>query len=110
VAAGSAARLAAFTKAALDCDARIWKAAEKRFDAIDRANITESTRRNRVSQLRQALRDRSDRQCRRHRKAFERALLGVIEAWKKARLQTFEGAMTRLRALRTGAGAGLGAR
>ncbi len=61
------------------CNTRVWKRAKGSFRAIERANLTWSTRRNRISHLRGRLKSRARRSCRHHVRRMKKLLGAAIK-------------------------------
>jgi len=67
------------------CRSRIWTAADKEFRAIETANTTESTRRNRYDDLTRRIDERVKKACGSQANKVEKLLIGVTGKWNAAR-------------------------
>ncbi len=77
--AGRMSKLEVARKKGSKCYSRVWKRAGGRFRALERANITWSSRRYRIQHLRDRTESRARRSCKRHVRRMARLMRSAIK-------------------------------
>lgn len=94
--AGTGAKLEKAREVAAACNAKVWKAADPKFAKIAKANILESARQNRLSDLRVKIGNKASKTCAKQLKAVQKQVDAVVKQRVAARQKIAKPATARL--------------